>query len=82
MPTVKRRIAALKARASDDSTKIIILEDGETQTAALQRMGLMPGALRVVCITSLDARLQPALIETNQKPAACGFSFVWCKLCI
>ena len=56
MLNTERRIAALEASASDDSMKIIIVEDGETQ-AALQRAGLMPHALRVVCVTPLDARL-------------------------
>ena len=57
MLNTERRIAALEASASDGSMKIIIVEDGETQAAALQRIGLMPGALRVVCVTPLDARL-------------------------
>ena len=57
MLNTERRIAALEASASDDSMKIIVVEDGETQAAALKRAGLMPGALRVVCVTPLDARL-------------------------
>ena len=57
MLNTERRIAALEASASDNNMKIIILEDGETQTAALQRMGLMPGALRMVYCTPLDAML-------------------------
>ena len=57
MLNTERRIAALEASASDDSMKIIIVEDGETQAAALHRVGLMPHALRVVCVTPLDARL-------------------------
>ena len=57
MLNTERRIAALEASARDGSMKIIIAEDGETQAATLQRMGLMPGALRVVCVTPLDARL-------------------------
>ena len=57
MLNTERRIAALEASANDGSMKIIIVEDGETQAAALQRMGLMPGALGVVCISPLDARL-------------------------
>ena len=57
MLNTERRIAALEASASDNSLKIIIVEDGETQAAALQRVGLMPGALCVVCVTPLDARL-------------------------
>lgn len=57
MLNTERRIAALEASASDDSLKTIIVADGETQAAALQRMGLMPGALRAVCVTPLDAML-------------------------
>ena len=57
MLNIERRIAALEAGASDDSMKIIAVEDGEIQTAALKRVGLHPGVLRMVFITSLDARL-------------------------
>lgn len=57
MLNIERRIAALEASASDDSMKIIIVEYGETPADALKRAGLMPGALRVVCITPLDASL-------------------------
>ena len=57
MLNIERRIAALEASASDDSLKIIIVEDGETQADALHRMGLMPGALRVMCVTPLDVKL-------------------------
>jgi hypothetical protein len=57
MLTIERRVAALEASASDGSMKIIIVEDGETQADALERIGLSPHALRVVCISPLDARL-------------------------
>ena len=57
MLNIERRIAALEASASDDSLKIIIVKDGETQADALKRVGLTPGALRVVCVAPLDARL-------------------------
>ena len=57
MLNTERRIAALEASASDDSMKIVMLEDGETQADALKRAGVMPDALRVVCVTPLDARL-------------------------
>lgn len=57
MLNTERRIAALEASASDDSMKIIIVEHGETQADALKRAGLTLGALRVVCVTPLDARL-------------------------
>ena len=57
MLNTERRIAALEASTSDDGLKIVIVEDSETQAAALQRVGLMAGALRVVCVTPLDARL-------------------------
>ena len=51
MPNTERLITALEASASDDSMKIVILEDCETQADALKRAGVMPGALRVVCVT-------------------------------
>ena len=57
MLNIEKRIAALEASANDDSMKIVMLEDGETQANALKRAGLIPGALRVVCVTPLDARL-------------------------
>ena len=57
MLSIERRIAALEASASDDSMEIIAAANDETQTAALKRVGLQLGALRVVFIISLDARL-------------------------
>ena len=57
MLNIERRIAALEASVSDNSMKIVMLDDGETQANALMRVGLTPGALRVVCVTPLDARL-------------------------
>lgn len=57
MLNTERRIAALEASTTDDALKIIVLEDGETQADALERIGLSPGALRVVCISPLGARL-------------------------
>ena len=57
MLNTERRIAALEASASDDSLKIIIVKDGETPAEAFRRVGLEPDALRVMCISPLDARL-------------------------
>ena len=57
MLNTERRIAALEASASDDGLKIVIMEDGEIRADGLKRAGVMHGALRVVCVTSLDARL-------------------------
>ena len=57
MLNTERRIAALEASSSDDSVKIVLLKDGETQADALKRAGLIPSALRVVCVTPLDAKL-------------------------
>ena len=57
MLTIERRVAALEASASDGSMKIIIVEDGETHADALKREGVMHGALRMVYVTPLDARL-------------------------
>jgi len=37
--TIDRRIAALESSASDDTMKIVIVEDGETQAEALKRAG-------------------------------------------
>ena len=50
---IEKRIAALESSASDTALKIIMVEDGETQAAALERLGLPPDA-RVVCLTPLD----------------------------
>ena len=49
MLNTERRIAALEASAGDDSMKIVIVKDGETQVDALKRAGLTPGALHVAC---------------------------------
>ena len=57
MLTIERRIAALEASASDDSLKIIIVEDGETQAEALSRAGYQSGAKGVLYVTPLDALL-------------------------
>ena len=57
MLNTERRIAALEAGASDDSMRIIAVEDGETQSAALKRVGIHLCALRIVFITSLDVGL-------------------------
>ena len=57
MLNTERRIAALEASASDDSMKIVIVKDGETQADALKRAGLLLSTLCVVCVTPLDARL-------------------------
>ena len=57
MLNIERRIAALEASTSDDGVKIVIVEDGEAQADALERVGLMAGALGVVCVTPLDVRL-------------------------
>ena len=57
MLNIERRIAALQASTSDDGVKIVIVEDGETQSDALKRAGLKPDAMRVVCVTPLDAML-------------------------
>ena len=55
MLPIERRIAALEASTRDDSMKIVLLEDGETQADALKRAGLMPNALGVLYCTPLDA---------------------------
>ena len=57
MQNTEKRIAALEASADDGTMKIIIIQDGETQADALNRLGLPPGAMRVVYGTPLDARL-------------------------
>ena len=57
MLNTEKRIAALEISASDDSMKIIVVEDGETPADALKRVGLEPDALRVMCVTPLDVEL-------------------------
>lgn len=57
MLTIERRIAALESSASDDTMKIIIVEDGETQAQALKRAGYPPDALGVLYGTPLDVLL-------------------------
>jgi uncharacterized protein (UPF0218 family) len=57
MQTTEKRIAALEQSASDDGVKIVIVEDGETQAAALLRAGLPPNARGVVYGSPLDAML-------------------------
>ena len=52
MLNIERRIAALESSA-DDGLHIVIVEDGETQATALERLGLPPDAC-VVCLTPLD----------------------------
>ena len=56
MLSIKKRIERLESSASDDALKIIIVEEGEEQAAALERLGLSD-ARRVVCLTPLDALL-------------------------
>ncbi len=57
MLTTEKRITALEQDANDDSVKIVIFEDGETQTAALLRAGLPPDARGVVYGSPLDVTL-------------------------
>ena len=57
MLSSERRIAALESSASDDTLKIIIVEDGQTQAYALIRAGYRPDALGVLYGTPLDAML-------------------------
>ncbi len=57
MLTTEKRITALEQDANDDSVKIVIVEDGETQTAALLRAGLPPDARGVVYGSPLDVTL-------------------------
>ena len=57
MQNTEKRITALEQDANDDSVKIVIVEDGETQAAALLRAGLPPNARGVVYGGPLDAML-------------------------
>ena len=57
MLTTERRIAALEMSASDNSIKIVIVEDGETHADALKRVCLPPDARGVLYLTPLDALL-------------------------
>ncbi|MDM0025926.1 hypothetical protein [Variovorax saccharolyticus] len=56
MQTAERRIAVLEALAIDTGLKIIVLERGETESLALQRLGDQLG-LSVIFITANDERL-------------------------
>lgn len=56
MQSIERRVAALETSAIDGRLRIIIVLEGETQAEALVRIGLSPDALRVVCVTPVDAR--------------------------
>lgn len=57
MKTTERRIAALESSASDTGLKIVIVENGETQAQALERVGLPLDARGVLYLTPLDALL-------------------------
>ncbi len=57
MQTIEKRIAALEAKASDDTVKIVVVWEGETDAEALERAGLPPDALDVVYGTPFDAKL-------------------------
>lgn len=57
MLSIEKRIAALELSANDDTIKIIIVEDGETQAEALKRAGLPVDARGVVYCSPLDAML-------------------------
>lgn len=57
MLTIEKRVAALETAASDDTIKLIIVEDGETQAEALKRAGLRPDALGVMYGTPLDVKI-------------------------
>ena len=57
MQTTERRVAALELKATDNSLKIVVVMDGETQVEALLRVGLPPDAKRVVFLSPLDVML-------------------------
>ena len=57
MQSTERRVVALETSAIDGRLKIIIVLDGESQADALERIGLSPDTLRVVCVTPVDGRL-------------------------
>lgn len=57
MQQIERRLAALEAKANDDSLKIVVVEDGGLKAAALHRAGLKLDSLGVVFVTALDLRL-------------------------
>ena len=42
--TTRNRIAALEASNQDDSLKVIVVEDGQTEAEALRLAGLPPDA--------------------------------------
>lgn len=55
MSSIERRIAALEADTVDTGLKVVALDSGETEEAAVQRLGL--AGLRVVYLSALDVRL-------------------------
>ena len=57
MRNTEKRVAALEASALDDTMKVIIIQDGETQAEASERFGLSRNTLCVVFGMSLDALL-------------------------
>jgi hypothetical protein len=57
MQTIEKRIAALEAANQDDSLKIIVAEDGQTEAEALRLAGLPPDARGVIYCSPLDAML-------------------------
>ena len=57
MPNTEKRIAALEACASDNSLKIIVVEDGEAPTDALTSAGLQFDARGVLWCTPMDAMI-------------------------
>ena len=54
--TIERRVAALEDKAFDNSMKVLLLMDGETEAEALLRSGY-PADSRVVFCSEVDARL-------------------------
>ena len=50
MQSIEKRIAALEASTTDETMKIVIIEDGETRADALKRAGLLPDAADVACV--------------------------------
>lgn len=57
MQSTEKRIADLEMRASDDRIKFLVIQEGETQTDALKRVGLPPDARGIVWGLPLDELL-------------------------
>jgi hypothetical protein len=57
MQTIERRLAALETANRDDSLKVVVVEDGQTEAEALRLAGLPPDTRGLIFCSPLDAML-------------------------